>query len=153
MNFRIYTYTSLAILVALTIGIVTPTTTTEIIRTSYAQSTGDFPTSPDSTPDSSSSASDGDNFQQFMSCMFGGDASEEDIASALDGSGDQPTEQEIRDCFAPLYNTGGASGATTTGGSGSTDDSGSTGGDSDGTEQSSEDQDEESGNDDESSEP
>ena len=150
MNFRIYTYTSFAILIALTIGIVTPTTTTEITRPSYAQSTGDFPTSPDSTPDSSSSASDGDNFQQFMSCMFGGDASEEDIASALDGSGDQPTEQEIRDCFAPLYNTGPASGATTTGGSGSTDDSGSTG-DSDETEQSSEDQDEESGSDDESS--
>jgi len=119
---------------------VTPTTTTEIIRPSYAQSTGDFPTSPDSTPDSSSS-SDGDNFQQFVSCMFGGDASEEDIANALDGSGDQPTEQEIRDCFAPLYNTGGASGATTTGGSGPTDDGGSTDG-SDGTDQSSEDQDE-----------
>jgi hypothetical protein len=140
MNFRLYTYTSFAILIALTLGIVTPTTTTEIIRPSYAQSTGDFPTSPDSTPDSSSS-SDGDNFQQFMSCMFGGDASEEDIANALDGSGDQPTEQEIRDCFAPLYNTGGASGATTTGGSGPTDDGGSTDG-SDGTDQSSEDQDE-----------
>jgi hypothetical protein len=146
MKFGIYTYTSFAILIALTIGIVTPTTTTEIIRPSYAQSTGDFPTSPDSTPDSSSSASDGDNFQQFMSCMFGGDASEEDIANALDGSGDQPTEQEIRDCFAPLYNTGGASGATTTGGSGPTDDGGSTG-DSDGTDQSSEEQDEDSGND------
>jgi hypothetical protein len=150
MNFRIYTYISFAILIALTIGIVT-STTTEIVRTSYAQSTGDFPTSPDSTPDSSSSASDGDNFQQFMGCLFGGDASEEDISSALDGSGDStPTEQEIRDCFAPLYNTGGASGATTTGGSGSSDDGGSTG-DSDETEQSSEDQDEESGSDDESS--
>jgi hypothetical protein len=142
MNFRIYTYTGFAILIALTIGIVTPMTTTEIIRSSYAQSTGDFSTSPDSTPDSSSSASDGDNFQQFMECLFGGDASEEDITSALDGSGGStPTEQEIRDCFAPLYNTGGASGATTTGGSGSTDDGGSTG-DSDETEQSSEDQDE-----------
>jgi hypothetical protein len=142
MNFRLYTYTSFAILIALTIGIVTPTATTELIRTSYAQSTGDFPTSPDSTPDSSSSSSDGDNFQQFMECLFGGDASEEDITSALDGSGDStPTEQEIRDCFAPLYNTGGASGATTAGGSGPTDDGGSTG-DSDGTEQSSEDQDE-----------
>jgi hypothetical protein len=138
MNFRIYTYISFAILIALTIGIVTSTTTTEIVRTTYAQSTGDFPTSPDSTPDSSSPASDGDNFQQFMECLFGGDASEEDISSALDGSGDStPTEQEIRDCFAPLYNTGGASGATTTSGSGSSDDGGSTG-DSDETEQSSE---------------
>jgi hypothetical protein len=128
MNFRLYTYSSIAILIALTIGIVTPTTTTEIIRYSYAQSTGDFPSSPDSTPDSSSSASDGDNFQQFMECLFGGDASGEDISSALDGSSDStPTEQEIRDCFAPLYNTGGASGTTTTGDTGSTDDGGSTG--------------------------
>jgi hypothetical protein len=142
MNFRLYTHSSIAILIALTIGIVTPTTSTEIIRYSYAQSTGDFPSSPDSTPDSSSSASDGDNFQQFMECLFGGDASAEDIASALDGSGDStPTEQEIRDCFAPLYNTGGASGTTTTGGTGSTDDGGSTG-DTDETEQPSEDQDE-----------
>jgi hypothetical protein len=142
MNFRHYTISSIAILIALTIGIVTPTTSTEIIRYSYAQSTGDFPSSPDSTPDSSSSASDGDNFQQFMECLFGGDASAEDISSALDGSGDStPTEQEIRDCFAPLYNTGGASGTTTTGGTGSTDDGGSTG-DTDETEQPSEDQDE-----------
>jgi hypothetical protein len=142
MNFRHYTISSIAILIALTIGIVTPTTSTEIIRYSYAQSTGDFPSSPDSTPDSSSSASDGDNFQQFMECLFGGDASAEDISSALDGSGDStPTEQEIRDCFAPLYNTGGASGTTTTGGTGSTGDGGSTG-DTDETEQPSEDQDE-----------
>jgi hypothetical protein len=142
MNFRHYTISSIAILIALTIGIVTPTTSTEIIRYSYAQSTGDFPSSPDSTPDSSSSASDGDNFQQFMECLFGGDASEEDISGALEGSGDStPTEQEIRDCFAPLYNTGGASGTTTTGGTGSTDDGGSTG-DTDETEQPSEDQDE-----------
>jgi hypothetical protein len=147
MNFRLYTYSSIAILIALTIGIVIPTTTTEIMRSSYAQSTGDFPSSPDSTPDSSSSASEGDNFQQFMECLFGGDASEEDISSALDGSGDStPTEQEIRDCFAPLYNTGGASDTTTTAGGGSADDVGSTG-DSDETEQSSEDQDEDASSD------
>jgi hypothetical protein len=147
MNFRLYTYSSIAILIALTIGIVIPTTTTEIMRSSYAQSTGDFPSSPDSTPDSSSSASEGDNFQQFMECLFGGDASEEDISSALDGSGDStPTEQEIRDCFAPLYNTGGASDTTTTAGGGSADDVGSTS-DSDETEQSSEDQDEDASSD------
>lgn len=152
MNFRHYTISSIAILIALTIGIVTPTTSTEIIRYSYAQSTGDFPSSPDSTPDSSSSASDGDNFQQFMECLFGGDASAEDISSALDGSSDStPTEQEIRDCFAPLYNTGGASGTTTTGGTGTTDDGGSTG-DTDETEQSSEDQDEGSDSDSDTSE-
>ena len=98
-------------LIALTIGMVTPTTTTEIIRSSYAQSTGDFPSSPDSTPDSALQPQMEITFQQFMECLFGGDASEEDISGALEGSGDStPTEQEIRDCFAPLYNTGGASG-------------------------------------------
>lgn len=59
-----------------------------------------------------------------MECLFGGEASEEDISNALDGSsGSTPTEQEIRDCFAPLYNAGGAAGSTTTTtpGSGSTD--------------------------------
>jgi hypothetical protein len=57
-----------------------------------------------------------------MECLFGGDASEEDISSALDGSSDSaPTEQEIRDYFTPLYNTGGATGSTTADGSGPTD--------------------------------
>jgi hypothetical protein len=40
----------------------------------------------------------------------------------VDASNDStPTEQEIRDCFEPLYNTGGATGSTTADGSGSTD--------------------------------
>ena len=44
-----------------------------------------------------------------MQCLFGTGASEEDITNALDGTGEStPTEQEIRDCFAPLYNTGSA---------------------------------------------
>lgn len=83
---------------------------------SYAQSTFDTPSSPDGTPDASSptetgTTDDEENFQQFMQCLFGGEASEEDISSALDGSSDStPTEQEIRDCFAPLYNTGGTTG-------------------------------------------
>jgi len=63
-----------------------------------------------------------------MQCLFGTGASEEDITSALDGTGEStPTEQEIRDCFAPLYNTGSATGTTTTPGSsttGVTDDTG-----------------------------
>lgn len=83
---------------------------------SYAQSTFDTPSSPDGTPDASSptgtgTTDDEENFQQFMQCLFGGEASEEDISSALGGSSDStPTEQEIRDCFAPLYNTGGTTG-------------------------------------------
>lgn len=57
-----------------------------------------------------------------MDCLFGGEVSEEDISNALDGSSDStPTEQEIRDCFDPLYNTDSATDTTTEAGSGSTD--------------------------------
>ena len=97
------------------------------INTSYAQPTFETPSSPSSTPDTDSptetgSVDDGENFQQFMQCLFGGEASEEDISSALEGSSDTtPTEQEIRDCFAPLYNTGGPATGTT-----ATDDTSST---------------------------
>jgi hypothetical protein len=99
----------------------------------YAQSTLDAPSSPSGSPDTGSptgtgTADDGENFQQFMQCLFGTGASEEDITSALDGTGEStPTEQEIRDCFAPLYNTGSATGTTTTPGgapTGTTDDTG-----------------------------
>ena len=98
-----------------------------------AQSTLDAPSSPSGSPDTGSSTEtgatdDGENFQQFMQCLFGTGASEEDITSALDGTGEStPTEQEIRDCFAPLYNTGSATGTTTTPGgapTGTTDDTG-----------------------------
>jgi hypothetical protein len=100
---------------------------------SYAQPTFDAPSGPSSSPDTGSptetgAADDGENFQQFMQCLFGTGASEEDITSALDGTGEStPTEQEIRDCFTPLYNTGSAIGTTTTPGSsptGTTDDTG-----------------------------
>ena len=88
-----------------------------------AQSTLDAPSSPSGSPDTGSptetgAADDGENFQQFMQCLFG---SEEDITGALDGTGEStPTEQEIRDCFDPLYNTASATDTTTPAGSGST---------------------------------
>ena len=88
-----------------------------------AQSTLDAPSSPSGSPDTGSptetgAADDGENFQQFMQCLFG---SEEDITGALDGTGEStPTEQEIRDCFDPLYNTAGATDIPTAAGSGST---------------------------------
>jgi hypothetical protein len=67
-----------------------------------------------------------------MDCLFGGEASEEDISSALEGSSaSTPTEQEIRDCFTPLYNTGSAVGSTTATGSGSTDETEDSSGDGD----------------------
>ena len=89
----------------------------------YAQSTLDAPSSPSGSPDTGSSTEtgatdDGENFQQFMQCLFG---SEEDITGALDGTSEStPTEQEIRDCFDPLYNTASATDTTTAAGSGST---------------------------------
>jgi hypothetical protein len=125
-----FIYTSIAVFVALTLAISVSPTNIGNMGISYAQPTFDTPSSPgSSSPDTGSSTEtgatdDGENFQQFMECLFGGEASEEDISNALDGSsGSTPTEQEIRDCFAPLYNAGGASGSTTT----TTPDSGSTG--------------------------
>jgi hypothetical protein len=119
MNTHLFAYTSFGILAALVIAVTMSPTNLGEIKTSYAQSTFDTPSSPGSTPDTDSpaetgSADDGENFQQFMQCLFGGEASEEDISSALEGNSDTtPTEQEIRDCFAPLYNTGGTATDTT----------------------------------------
>jgi hypothetical protein len=129
MNSRSFGYAGITMLVALTLVLTVSPTNTEILNPSYSQPTFGTPTNPGSsspditgTPDTSDTGSsaqtgaaeDGEKFQQFMECLFGGDASEEDISSALDGSGDStPTEQEIRDCFAPLYNTGGATDSTT----------------------------------------
>src|SRR5919106_1939832 len=119
MNTHLFAYTSFGILAALVIAITMSPTNFGEIKTSYAQSTFDTPSSPGSTSDTDSpaetgSVDDGGNFQQFMQCLFGGEASEEDISSALEGSSDTtPTEQEIRDCFAPLYNTGGTATDTT----------------------------------------
>ena len=111
MNNHSLTYSSIAMLAALVIAI---TMFPANMEPSYAQPTFDAPSGPSSSPDTGSPtetgagvADDGENFQQFMQCLFGTGASEEDITSALDGTGEStPTEQEIRDCFTPLYNTG-----------------------------------------------
>jgi hypothetical protein len=136
MNIRSFGYTSIAMLVALTLVISVSPTNIGILDPSYSQPTFGTPTNPgSSSPDIGSStqteaAEDEGKFQQFMECLFGGDASEEDISSVLDGSSDStPTEQEIRDCFAPLYNTGGVTGSTTADDSGSTDEIGDAGAD------------------------
>lgn len=127
MNTHLFAYTSFGILASLVIATTMSPTNFGEINTSYAQPTFETPSSPGSTPDTDSptetgSVDDGENFQQFMQCLFGGEVSEEDISSALEGSSDTtPTEQEIRDCFAPLYNTGGTATGTT-----ATDDTSST---------------------------
>jgi hypothetical protein len=120
MNIQSLTTITVATVVALTIA--------GMMSTSYAQSTFDTPSTTGGGPGSTSptgSSDEGENFQQFMECLFGGEVSEEDITNALDASSDStPTEQEIRDCFAPLYNTGTATDATTPTAGGSTDDTG-----------------------------
>jgi hypothetical protein len=130
MNNHSLAFSSIAMLAALAIVITMSPTTME---PSYAQPTFDTPSSPSSSPNTESptetgASDDGENFQQFMQCLFGDEVSEEDITSAMDGTSEStPTEQEIRDCFDPLYNTGSATGTTTTPGSGpsgATDDTG-----------------------------
>src|SRR5918999_2477863 len=136
MNSSSFTNTGIAVFVALTLAITISSTTIGNIQPGYAQPTFDTPSTPgSSSPNTgSSTADDGENFQQFMDCLFGGEASEEDISSALEGSSaSTPTEQEIRDCFDPLYNTGSTAGSTTTTtpGSSPTDETEDTGGDED----------------------
>jgi hypothetical protein len=148
MNSHSFTYASIVMLVALTLVITVSPTNIGNMGTSYAQPTFGTPSSPgSSSPDTGSSTEtgatdDGENFQQFMECLFGGDTSEEDISSALDGSSDStPTEQEIRDCFDPLYNTGGATGSTTAPGGPTTDEAGGDEGESSANGGTSEDED------------
>jgi hypothetical protein len=111
----------------LAIAITIPPTSIVKIEPSYAQPTFDTPSGPDSAPNTDSptetgTTDDEEDFQQFMECLFGGQASEEDISSALEGNSEStPTEQEIRDCFAPLYNTGSATDTTTTSEGGTSD--------------------------------
>ena len=106
-------------LVALAITIAISPTYIGNMKPAYAQLTPDTTSSPTISPDTGSTtgtgaSDDGENFQQFMECLFGGEASEEDITSAIDGTGEStPTEQEIRDCFDPLYNTASATDTTT----------------------------------------
>jgi hypothetical protein len=153
MNSQSSTYSSIAILVVLTLAMTIMPTNLGNVKPSYSQPTFDTPSSPgSSSPDTGSStetgaADDGENFQQFMECLFGGEASEEDISSALEGSSAAtPTEQEIRDCFAPLYNTGSAAGSTTATGSGSADETEDTGGVGGGDEDEDEEEEESSTN-------
>jgi hypothetical protein len=127
MNNNLITSSTIVVLVALTIAIAMSPINIGRTEPSYAQPTFDGPSSPTSSPDTGSStdagtSDDGETFQQFMGCLFGGEVSEEDISNALDGSSDStPTEQEIRDCFAPLYDTDSATDTTPEAGNGSTD--------------------------------
>jgi hypothetical protein len=52
--------------------------------------------------------SSGNDFQEFKDCLFsdvgGSSATAQDIEDVLQGNSEDVTEQEIRDCFSPIYN-------------------------------------------------
>jgi hypothetical protein len=54
-------------------------------------------------------AEDPDNFAEFITCLFDGtgeatDGTAENVVDAIEGSTQSvPTEQDIRDCFEPIY--------------------------------------------------
>lgn len=72
--------------------------------------------------------SSGNDFQEFMECLFndvgGSTATAQDIEDVLQGNSADVTEQEIRDCFSPIYND--ASGDNTGSSSSNYDDSAGT---------------------------
>jgi hypothetical protein len=55
-------------------------------------------------------AQSSNDFQEFMECLFGdiggSAATAQDIENVLQGNSADVTEQEIRDCFSPIYNDG-----------------------------------------------
>ncbi len=71
------------------------------------------------TTGANNNAGNNQNFNKFMACLFDGNGngrvSESEVSEVLKSTDNQPTEQEIRDCFAPIYNTGTTGGATTAG--------------------------------------
>jgi hypothetical protein len=80
------------------IGVVFMTTVTIPV---YAQTTTD-------------DAEDPDNFAEFITCLFDGtgeattDDTAENVVDAIGGSTQSvPTEQDIRDCFEPIYEPAG----------------------------------------------
>ncbi len=71
------------------------------------------------TTGANNNAGNNQNFNKFMACLFdnnsNGIVSESEVSEVLESTDNQPTEQKIRDCFAPIYNTGTTGGSTTTG--------------------------------------
>ena len=55
-------------------------------------------------------ANNNQNFKEFLTCLLDDNANETisqaELTEALGTTGVAPTEQEIRDCFAPIYNPG-----------------------------------------------
>src|ERR687896_299676 len=100
MNNHSFAYTSVAVLAALAIAITMSPTNIGEIKPSYAQSTFDTPSGPGSdidSPTETGTVDDGENFQQFMECLFEGEADdsnpEEDGSSSTDGETSDDEEE------------------------------------------------------------
>ena len=68
-------------------------------------------TFPNMTPGALAQSSN--DFQEFLECLFGdvggSAATAQDIENVLQGNSADVSEQEIRDCFSPIYNEGSTS--------------------------------------------
>ncbi len=57
-------------------------------------------------------ANNNQNFKEFLTCLLDDNANETvsqaEITAALGTTNVAPTEEEIRECFAPIYNPGGS---------------------------------------------
>lgn len=107
MNNNLITSPTIVMLVALTIAIAMSSINIGRTEPGYAQPTFDGPSSPTSSPDTGSSteagtSDDGETFQQFMDCLFGGEVSEEDISNALDGSSESTPLNKKSEIALPL---------------------------------------------------
>jgi|SRR5215208_1515643 hypothetical protein len=90
-----------------------------------------FATTPVWAQDTTDDTDDSSNFSEFIGCLFdgtegttdddtAGDDTAQNVAEAIEGTARSvPTEQDIRDCFEPIYGqaamTGGAVTGPTTG--------------------------------------
>jgi hypothetical protein len=71
-------------------------------------------------------AQSSNDFQEFMECLFGdvggSAATAQDIENVLQANSADVTEQEIRDCFSPIYNDSTGSEDNTASSNGNNDD-------------------------------
>jgi hypothetical protein len=86
-----------------------------------------FVTTPVWAQDTTDDTDDSSNFSEFIGCLFDGtegtndddtegDDIAQNVAEAIEGTAQSvPTEQDIRDCFEPIYEPATTTGGTLTG--------------------------------------
>jgi hypothetical protein len=73
--------------------------------------------------DTTDDTDDSSNFAEFIGCLFdgtegttGGEDTAQSVVEAIEGTAQSvPTEQDIRDCFEPIYEPAATTGGTQTG--------------------------------------